>query len=197
MKKDFKEKKKKKIKDSVTPQNDSPAQEKVRKFPRFGILDVAIILLIISVIVGLAFRYNTLKTFTTLQSLEEYAVEFSVKNIENSTQNYISSGHVVYFKDSGKTIGTIMESSDASSLPLTISPSTQSFTKEGKVITVQYPKDTRIDAVGRIKAEGKLSDDGTFLLNGSDYLSPGQSFVVCTERVTLQITVMSITPITE
>ena len=203
MKKEIKEKeikekkKKKKDKDTEKTSNDVPAQEKVRRFPRFGILDVAIILLVISVVVGLAFRYNLFSTFTKMQNLEEYAVEFSVKNIENSTQNFIENGDSVYFKDTGKTLGTIMESSDASSIPLIVSPSTQTFINEGKAITVQYPKETRIDAIGRIKADGKLSDDGTFLLNGSDYLSPGQTFVVCTEKVTLEITVTSITAITK
>lgn len=185
----MKKEKKEKIK------NDSPTAEKVRRFPKFGILDAAIILLIISVIIGLAFRYNLFSTFTELKNLNKYAVEFSVKNIESGTQTFILSGDAVYFKDNGKTLGTIIESSDASSIALTISPSTQSFIKDGSVITVQYPQNTRIDATGRIKAEGKFSEDGTFLLNGSDYLSPGQTFVVCTEKVTLEITIVSIEPI--
>ena len=191
MKKEIKEKKKK-VKKGKELSNEAPAQEKVRRFPRFGILDITIILLVISVIVALAFRYNLFSTFTELQNLEEYAIEFSVKNIENKTQNFISSGDIVYFKDNGKTLGSIMESSDASSMALTISPSTKTFIKEGTAITVQYPKETRIDAIGRIKAEGKISDNGTFLLNGNDYLSPGQAFTVCTEKVTLEITIVNI-----
>jgi hypothetical protein len=83
-----------------------------------------------------------------------------------------------------------MESSDASSIPLTIAPSTQTFIENGSAITVTYPKDTRIDAIGRIKCEGKFSSDGAFLLNGVDYLSAGQTYVICTEKVTLEIMIL-------
>ena len=179
----MKKEKKKKV-------NSSESAEKVRRFPKFGILDVAIILLIISIVVGIAFRYNVFSSFVRLQELDECAVSFSVKNIESTTQYYISNGDTVYFKDSGKSFGTVMESSDASSIPLNITPSEQTFIENGSAITVNYPKDTRIDATGRIKCEGKFSGDGTFLLNGSDYLSAGQTYVICTEKVTFEITIL-------
>ena len=175
----------------------APSAEKVRRFPKFGILDAAIILLVISVIVGLAFRYNVFKSFTELKDLDEFAVSFSVKNIKSTTQYEIDIGNDVYFKDSGESFGKIMKSSDASSEALIISPSTQTFIENGSTITVAYPINTRIDATGRIRCEGKLSGDGTFLLNGSDYLSAGQTYVVCTETVTLEITVLGIELIEE
>ena len=42
------------------------AGEKARKFPRFGILDAIIILLVIAIGVGIAFRYNMFQTITQL-----------------------------------------------------------------------------------------------------------------------------------
>lgn len=186
----------KKIKKEKINENKSSdskkAEVKVRlkKFPKFGVLDVAIILLIISIGIGIAFRYNFFNAFTSLQESDKCAVSFSVKNIENTTQYYINSGDEVYFKDSGDRLGVIMESSDASSIPLTIAPSTETFIENGSAITVTYPKDTRIDATGRIKCEGKFSSDGTFLLNGTDYLSAGQTYVICTEKVTLEIMIL-------
>ena len=171
---------------------DAPSAETVKRFPKFGILDAVIILLIISVIVGLAFRYNFFNTFTNLQKLDEYAVSYSIKNIEHTTPNYIDNGDEVYFKDSGRKFGTIMESSDAATFPLTVTPSTQTFVENASTITVTYPPETRIDATGRIKCEGKISSDGTFLLNGSDYISAGQTYIICTEKVTLEITIQGI-----
>lgn len=165
-------------------------KEKTRRFPKFGILDIAIILLVLGVAAGLALRYNFFNVFMSLQESDTYAVSFSVKNIENSTQYYINSGDTVYFKDSGKMLGTIMESSNASSIPLTIAPATETFIENGSAITVTYPKDTRIDATGRIKCKGKISNDGAFLLNGSDYLSAGQTYIICTEKVTLEIMIL-------
>ena len=183
--------KKEKIEKNQNTQNAKPA-EKVKRFPKFGILDVAIILLIISVIIGIVFKYNFFNTFASLQKLDEYAVSFSVKNIESTTQYYISSGDSVYFKESGKNFGTIMQSSDASSIPLNVTPSEHTFIDNGEAIRVNYPKDTRIDATGRIKCEGKMSSDGTFLLNGSEYLSAGQTYVICSEKVTIEITILGV-----
>lgn len=184
MKKEKKEKKEKVAKEAST--------EKVKKFPKFGIIDAVIILLVIGIVVSIVFRYNLFSTFVKLQDYDDCAITFSVKNIENTTQFYINSGDQVYFKDNGNIMGTVMESSEASSIPLTITPSSQTFIKNGEAITVMYPADTRIDATGRIKCEGTFTNEGTFLLNGTEYISPGQTFTICTEKVTLQITIVSI-----
>ena len=176
-------------------QKPTSSGEKVRRFPRFGILDLVIILLVICIAVGLAFRYNLFSAFNKLQNLSECAVTFSVKNIESTTQYYIGSGDRVYFKDSGNEFGTIMESSDASSIPLNITPAKETFVENGVSATFNYPPDTRIDAMGRIKCEGKFSSDGTFLLGGTEYIAAGQTFIICTEKVTLEITILGIDPI--
>ena len=190
MKKDKKEKNVKIEKSKKS--NDISTPKKVRNLPKFGILDFVIILLVICVVIGIAFRYNLFNTFASLQKMDEYAVSYSIKNIEHTTQNYIDNGDIVYFKDSGKAFGTIMEYADAATMPLRVTPSTQTFIDNASTITVTYPPETRIDATGRIKCEGKVSDDGTFLLNGSDYISAGQTYIVCTEKVTLQITIQEI-----
>lgn len=169
--------------------------EKVRKFPRFGILDAVIIILVIAVGVGLAFRYNLFQTITQLQELEEYTVSFSINNIEHTTQNYLNENDVVYFKDSGKELGKITKSSDVSNMILTVSPAKQTFVENGKIIEVDYPPNTRIDAQGRIICKGKVSAEGSFLLNGNDYIAAGQSHIVCTEDVTMQINILSIDPV--
>ena len=181
-------------KENQEKQETKRSESVVRKFPKFGILDIAIILLIISVIIGIAFRYNFFNTFTNLQKLDEYAISYSVKNIENKTQYYIDNGDVVYFKNNGNNFGTIMECSDSSSVPLNTKPTEQTFIENGSTITIAYPKNehTRLDATGRIKCKGKISSDGTFLLNGRDYLAAGQTYVICTEKVTLEITITGI-----
>ena len=170
--------------------NDSP--EKVRKFPRFGVLDAVIILLIIAIGVGLVFRYNVFQTITQFQDLKEYTVTFSVKNIEDTTPNYVRENDTVYFKDSGDSFGKITTISDVDNTILKPTPAEQSFLDNGTLIVVNYPSGTRIDVEGRLICEGSIADDGSFLLNGSNYIAPGQSYVVCTEKVTLQINILSI-----
>ena len=183
---------KRKKKEALNEQSQDVApKEKAKKFPRFGLLDLVIVIVVIAIIVGVAFRYNLFSVFNGLKSLKECAITFSVTDIESTTpQLFISSGDAVYFKNTGKSFGTIMDSSEVSNIPLIISPSSKTFIKEGKAITVNYPPDTRVDAQGRIKCKGEFLSDGTFLLNGTDFISAGQSYVICTEKVTLEITVL-------
>ena len=47
----------------------SASSERVKRLPKFGILDVAIIVLIVSIAVGIAFRYNFFNRFHILLSL--------------------------------------------------------------------------------------------------------------------------------
>lgn len=180
------------LKDKKTKNTSS---EKTRKFPRFGILDAVIILLVVAVAVGLAFRYNLFQSITQLQDLKEYTISFSIDNIEYTTQNYLNENDKVYFKDSGEELGKITKSSDVSNMILSVTPAKQTFVKDGKIIEVTYPEKTRIDAQGRIICKGNLSSEGSFLLNGNNYIAPGQSHIICTENVTLQINILSIDPI--
>ena len=171
------------------------ADQKVRKFPRFGILDAIIILLVIAVSVRIAFRYNMFQTITQLQDLKEYTVSFSISNIEYTTPNYLNENDNVYFENSGEEFGKITKSSDVSNMILSVTPAKQSFVENGKVIDVTYPENTRIDANGRIICKGKISSDGSFLLNGNKYIAAGESHIICTETVTLQIKILSIDPV--
>lgn len=174
----------------------SASSERVKRLPKFGILDVAIIVLIVSIAVGIAFRYNFFNALSNLQKLDECAISFSVKNIESTTQHYVNVGDAVYFKETNKELGTVMESSNASKMSLTTTPAAQVFfVDDGSAVTLNYPLNTRIDATGRIKCKGKFSTDGSFLLNGSDYMSAGQTYIICTEKVTLEITVLGIEPL--
>lgn len=171
--------------------------EKVRKFPRFGVLDAVIILLIVGIVVGLIFRYNVFQTITQFQNLKEYNVDFSVKDIEYTTPNYVSENDKFYFKESGESFGKIITKTDTNGVTTNlVLPSTfaeKTFEEIG--ISALYPAETRIDATGRFLCEGSMSDDGYFLLNGSTYIAPGQSYVICSEKVTLQINITSITPV--
>ena len=171
--------------------------EKVRKFPRFGVLDAVIILLIVGIVVGLIFRYNVFQTISQFQNLKEYNVDFSVKNIEYTTPNYVSENDEFYFKESGEEFGKIITKTDIngvnSNLVLPFTFAEKTFEEIG--ITAVYPSETRIDVTGRFLCEGPMSDDGSFLLNGNTYIAPGQSYVICSEKVTLQINITSISAV--
>ncbi len=172
-------------------------QKKERRLPRFHVLDVVIILLVVAILAGVYFRYNVFDTLGNLQNQSEANVTFSVENIQDSTRYYIDIGEELYFKADGKTFGTIMESAENSDRALVDEPASEMLLvtyPDGtqKFEPVYYPSGTRIDVTGKIRCVGKFADDGSFLLGGSTYICPGQTIEVCTERVTLLITVTAI-----
>lgn len=167
-------------------------QKKERRFPKFHVFDAIIIILVIAIVAGVIFRYSVFDMLGNLKNQSEAQVTFSVNNIKDTTEHYVSIDDKVYFKSDGNKFGTIMESVENSSRPLVTSPASQSFFEDGYAVTVNYPPETRINAEGKIKCQGVFGQDGSFMLNGSTYLSAGQKYVICTEKVTLEIMIMGI-----
>ena len=56
-----------------------------RERPRFGALDVVIILIAIISIVGIYFRFNLIDTITQTANSKQYVVSFSIENIRYTT----------------------------------------------------------------------------------------------------------------
>ena len=164
-----------------------------RRFPKFYVIDFIIILLVVAISLGIYFRYSVFDILGNSKNQTEAVVTFSVKNIKNTTSYYIEIGDEVYFKEDGSKFGTIMESNENSDLPLgNMTPSSVTFIDNGEEITVNYPVDTRIDAEGKIKCKGIFSQDGAFKLGGSEYISAGQTKTICTDKVTMEITIIGI-----
>lgn len=171
--------------------------EKIRRFPKFYVLDAVIIILIVAVLLGIYFRYSIFDVLGNSKNQVDVKISFSIKNIQDTTSHYIDIGDKVYIKDSQVDLGTIMSSEENSDMPLgNITPAAITFVENGEVLKVNYPSDTRIDAEGRLLCRGIFAQDGSFMLNGNEYLSAGQVLTVCTERVTVEITVLSIEKIT-
>lgn len=176
-------------------------KNKERRFPKFHLLDVVIIILVLAIIAGIYFRYNVFDTLGNLKNQSEAHITFSVRDIRDTTELYIKIDDGVYFKEDGTHLGTIMPYTENSTMPLEVGFANESFLikdpkdelqQPGTLMEVQYPLDTRINASGKIKAKGIFGSDGSFMLNGSMYLSAGQKYTVCTEKVTLEITITGI-----
>lgn len=168
-------------------------ENKARRFPKFYILDAAIIILILSAVLGIYFRYNVFDMLGNYKDQDSAQIVFSVKNIKETTKSFINIDDEVYFKDNGSKFGTIIQGEENSNEALVgIVPATANFVDNGNLITVSDPSGTRIDANGRIKCQGLFSNDGSFKLNGTEYLSVGQTKVICTELVTIEITILKI-----
>lgn len=168
--------------------------EKEKRTPRFGVLDAVIILLVVCLIAGIYFRSNIIEWFANQRNIGDYTVTFTVDNIRYTTPNYVNIGDKVVFADSGEEFGTILQvSEDMSNSALLSTVSKEVFTDNGKVIEVYYPNtESRVDAEGRLLCRGSYTEDGGFLVNGSTYLSAGQTVMVRTELVTLTLRVLKI-----
>lgn len=168
--------------------------EKEKRTPRFGVLDAVIVLLVVCLIAGIYFRSNIIEWIANQRNIRDYTVTFAVDDVRYTTPNYINVGDKVVFASNGEEFGTIIEESDGmSNIALSVTPSSKIFTDNGQVIEVFYPNnESRVDIKGRLQCQGTYSEDGGFLVNGSTYLSAGQTVKVQTELVNLELRVLEI-----
>lgn len=158
--------------------------------PRFGVLDVVIILLIIVAVVGVYFRYNILDWISSTKNLSDYTVSYTVMDIRHTTPNYMEIDDKVYFASNNEYFGTLTNATENSTEALVgIVPASEYFTKtDGSIIEVKYPDtQTRINAQGRLLCQGRYSEQSGFLVNGLTYIAPGQTQDIRTERVSITI----------
>ena len=169
-------------------------EQKEKQAPRFGVLDAVIVLLIVCLIAGIYFRSNVIDFITTKRNIRDYTITFAVDNIRYTTPHFISIGDEVVMEENGKPLGTIIEESEGNSkIALSITPASEIFTDNGEVIEVFYPNnESRVNVKGRLQCRGTYSEDGGFLVNGSTYLSAGQTIAVHTENVSMELRVLQI-----
>ena len=166
--------------------------EKNKVVPRFTVLDAVIVLVVILAVLGIYFRQTIVDFFSGSDNLKEYAVSYSIKNIRYTTPDYINVGDELYFSSNGELLGTILnDSENMGALALNVA-SEYMTDSNGKIVKVSYPENTRVDATGRFLCLGKYYSDGGFLVNGSEYIAPGNVINVQTELVTFSITILEI-----
>ena len=175
--------------------------EKKHKFPKFGVLDAVIILLVIVICAGIYFRYSFFDTLDSSKNLKECYVTFKTDKVTTAVTRELEIDDVVYFKSSGETLGTLTVSSEEIAIVIQEQPATATLFKDGKTYAdVQYPQgmeNSLIYGIGTIKCDCAVAENGSFLLGGSLYLAPGQTYTVCTEKVTFDITITAIEEISE
>ena len=171
---------------------------KVKKVPRFSVLDIVIVLLVVVAIVGVYFRYNIIDIVTNAMDIKEYTVSYTIENIRAETpKKYVNIGDKMYFADSGDEFGTLIAASE-NVVALSSDIASETFvTADGKVVTSPYPMDKRVMATGRLNCEGKYSSDGRFLVNGLTHITMGQYVDVKTEMVTVTIRIDNIALVAE
>lgn len=169
---------------------------KEKALPRFGVLDAVIILLVIAAVCGIYFRYNIMDMIAAKRNIKDYTIEFLIDNINASTTHFIEENDEFRFASSNESLGVLIKDpASMSDSVLSVTPASEIFNRDGQIVEVFYPEDTRVDAIGRIKCSGTYSDNGIFLVNGSISLSSGEVVAVHTDEVTVSIRILNITAV--
>ena len=169
-----------------------------KTLPRFGVLDAVIILLVIAAVCGIYFRYNIMDMISARRNIKEYNIEIAIDNINHSTIKFIQENDEARFASNNERLGIFIKPNDdgngvTNNEILPTKPAFELFNRDGHIVQVEYPKDTRVNAVGIIRCNGSYSDNGIFLVNGSVSLSSGEIVQINTDEVTVSVRILNIT----
>ncbi len=159
---------------------------------RFGLLDLALILLALFALIGLWQRNNLKKLFAEEEILEEYVITFEIKKVRSTTAQLLGKDVSLYTYS-----GEEMVALGKLTQPVAVSPATVYLPHHGtgtgtlEMVEAVYPQDEHEyyqDAGGELSCRG-IERDGAFFLDGKMLLVGGQQILARTETVDIIITV--------
>ena len=171
------------------------SQKAKRSNVKFNIMDFLIILIVLMCVISLIARYTTvLKRIGLSNHLQQYEISFAASDLRYTTPSFIKIDDKVYLDDGSNTlVGTLLSRELGSADALTITLSSEYIQTDVGFISAYYAENTLVDISGRLLCEGRINDEGYFLLGGNVYLSEGQTVSVCTDLVSFELTVTDIT----
>lgn len=139
---------------------------------KVSIIDLVVLLLVIVVAAGIAFRYGSSAT-TAVQSSEKFECVLKVTNVRQFTVDALNKKGVITDKNSEKVLGEIknIEVEEAQF---------QSTTADGKIVESVLPD--RYTCYVTIEASGKESEDG-YIMDDSNELSVGRNMDIYSKYV--------------
>lgn len=151
----------------------------------FTLFDVLIIILVVLLFASIAFRVGNFSISKSNDELSDYRISFKISDISADSPKHLNVADVLTIAQSGEKLGRI-ETIDA------LLPAKAYVTdRDGKIIEVQYPQNTRVDVEGTVISQG-IIDNKSFLLGGKTCVTAGDSFLVKSERMDFVITVIDI-----
>ena len=164
---------------------------------RFRALDIVIVVLILASVVGVYFRYNLKDMLIGSRNLQNYVVSFEIKDVQDATKDKFEIGHKVYYYGNGELLGELIAVTENSDAAVHHYPAVKTVVPNGQteVVEVKYPEGTRIDISARMMCKGKYTEGAGFLVDGTEYIAPGQTISVMTDYVTFDMIITQIVPI--
>jgi len=160
---------------------------------RLGALDIFIILALVACIVSVGIRYITSndELLNSSSGLDNYIVSFDIYNIQNSSgQNFMEPGTNFYIEENDEPFGTLREQ-------VTIRDAQKFYTMhDGEVVLISNTgtgDSYRIDVEGKMTCRGKMNENGSFLLNGKNYLAIDKEILLYSKYLLVTVKVTGIT----
>ncbi|NLK36954.1 MAG: DUF4330 domain-containing protein [Epulopiscium sp.] len=128
--------------------------EKGKLFGKINIIDFCVILLVIALALGAAYKFRGLEKTSTTTTMEPIRYTIEVKKIRDYIFQNVKEGDLIFDKTSGNCIGTItkIDATPAKEAVLCI----DGTYNMGDV-------ENRIDVVFTVEGEGVISADGYFI----------------------------------
>lgn len=157
------------------------------KKSKLNAIDVSIILIIVLIIIGVAWRYDWAKKINFQANQDKILVEFKVSdNIQERSQKYLTAGTSFYITTASIKLGEIKEILDIRPAELFVQ------TQDGDSIDiVKSYVPNRIDVSGVLLCYGKKVDSG-YMINGNIYCAAGKEFLIHTGELEVYITVINV-----
>lgn len=161
---------------------------------RGNILDLLILLVLLACLVGIGYRYYTSSGQSQSRSFREAEISFEIKDAVFTLPSYVQAGDQVRL-ESGALLGTLQDNNAADgATALYVSAASLITTDEdGNYIRITYPDSSRVDCLGSLLCRGVFEEDGSFLLEGNTYLTPGSTYRVHTETAAFTLVVTACT----
>lgn len=148
---------------------------------RFNVIDFIIIILVIGCVVGIVLRYNYVQNLLSTGGGVSAQVKFTA-DISKTTSEGVSVGDVYYIVSNNLEFGK-----------LTSCEFNETYTYEESEsgLLVKTLDETKVTLTGIITVSGRDTSNG-FMLGGTYFISPGQSFEIIGKNARFTVTLTSL-----
>ncbi len=160
-------------------------KNKENKF-RFGIIDVAIILAVCALLVGVFVRYGLTDSWGGGGELKEYSVSFIILDKHPDSVDDLTQLPDVYYKDSGAYFGTLEAG-------VSIMPAEDFVAMPDGTIVKTTSSAGRVDVRGSVKVKGRYKEGEGFFHGGTTFIAPGGKMEMYTANADFTMIILDIT----
>ena len=151
--------------------------------PRFNVIDLVIILAVIALIVTAVLRSGITNEIQRVEANEKAEISVVVEGVSATIAEAFRDGEILYCSQTGEKLGTLNHF-DA-----------EPYVSYRETVTGEWVKTestTLVTLRGTITCTGSRAADGSFLLNGTRFISAGSSFAFRSNTTEASLTVLSL-----